>query len=448
MKSKLNFRFASVFLLVTITALNSFGQRVSFNSLEQVFEFAFERNIPLLSADAKKRIAALQVQQSYSALFPVVSLNGSYTDNVRIQPTLVPLSLFGGEPGTYSEEKFGRRYVHNAGVTTQVNVLNIQDWLAIGIAKYNSELAQLSFQREKLELMEELSEAYYNYLMWQEIETLSLQNSYASDTIWMIHSKRAAEGVISNLQLNSALINKYKSSNAVQVARSNKKISLNNLKVLLNLNPEDSIFIAEEASVVRPQQLPSADHLSSGSPEVQIANTQVLLSKQTLRASRADFAPSLTAIYQLSSQVAGDKFLSSENGNSTSQQYFGLRLSVPLFMGGVRRQQLKVNEVDYQNKLEVCQAQKNQADINFNTLLTEYYSAFSQLNDSEKILEGYQKNSRHGQKLFMEGVISLDERLRLFSDYVNYQNEYLRLMFNFKVSHYRIKVRQLINSKQ
>lgn len=437
-------RIAAVFLLLFIAAIDSSGQRVSFNSLSQVFEFASKNNIQLRTADARKRIAALQIQQSYSTLFPNVSLNGNYTDNIKIQPTLVPLSLFGGEPNTYSEEKFGRRYTYNANVSAQVSILDLKNWFAIGMSKYNFELTQLSFQKDKMELMEELAAAYYNYLMWQEIEKLSRQNSYASDTIWMTYNKRATEGLIGNVQLNTALINKYKSSTALQVAQANKKISLNNLRALLNLNPADSIFINDQISAIKPGPLP-AERFTFSSPELQIAHIQTLLSRNTMRTLRAAFAPSLTAVYQYSSQVAGDKFLSGENANNTSQQYFGLRLSVPLFMGGYRRQQLKAGEIDYQNKLDVYQTMKNQTDINNSTMLIEYHSAESQLIDAAKILEGYQENNMHAQKLFIEGVISGDERLRVLNEYVNYQSEYLRLMSNYLVSQYRIQIRQLIN---
>lgn len=432
-----------ILFLSCISMSLSAQTQVSFSSLDQVFEYAAKNNIRLITAETQKQIADGQIRQSYSTLFPTVTLNGNYTDNIKIQPTLVPLSLFGGAEGTYSEEKFGRRYVYNANLAAQVNLLNLQDWFTIRASKYNAEVARLNIEKTKLELFDQVAAAYYNYLLWHEVENISLQNFRVADSTLMILNNRLNEGAISDLQLNIALINRQKSLGTFKTAQTNQTISVNNLKMLLNIKKQDTLLISEQLN----GELPSpgvAGRSSFSNADVRIAHAQTLLAKNTLRTSRATFAPSLYAVYQYSSQIAGDQFLSFENTNNISQQYFGLRFSVPLFTGGYRRQLLQNNSIDYQGKLKTYEALKDQADMDNNNLLIEYNSAYEQLLDAKKIVEYYQKNDKHAQKMLNEGLISTDDRLKIFSDYLAYQNEYIRVLSNYLVNEYRIKIRQTI----
>lgn len=51
-------------------------------------------------------------------------------------------------------------------------------------------------------------------------------------------------------------------------------------------------------------------------------------------------------------------------------------------------------------------------------------------------------NYKHISLRYQEGVASLDDRLKAFSDYISYQNQYLNSLSEMLVQLYQIKLRQ------
>ena len=109
----------------------------TFSSLKEVWTYAEAHNVQVGSSYAQMQIAAGSVRQAQNNFLPGVSLNGGLTDNVSIQPTLVPAELFGGEPGTFVEETFGKRYNYNAGVNAQLDLINTTNWFTLRGARSN-----------------------------------------------------------------------------------------------------------------------------------------------------------------------------------------------------------------------------------------------------------------------------------------------------------------------
>ena len=138
------------------------------------------------------------------------------------------------------------------------------------------------------------------------------------------------------------MINKEKAAKSLGVAAQNKAVQLNNLKLLLNIS--DSITITEK--IVEKDFINDTAQFAPD-PNVLLAYNQVMLSKNEWQSSKAAFAPTLSAVYQYSSQVAADEFLKFGNSNTMPQEYWGLRLSVPIFAGNIRRYQIQKAKIDY-----------------------------------------------------------------------------------------------------
>lgn len=413
---------------------------VTFHSLEAMWAYADENNLQIASARTNEHIAQKSVQQAYGNLLPDITANGSFTDNVQIQPTLLPASLFGGEPGTYIEEQFGRRYVYNANITAQLNVLNMQNWFNIKSAKYQSEIANLNVSKARQTLYEQIANAYYSHLLANEITEITRLNVIIADTILQSAQQKFKEGFISEMALNTAHIHRKEADTNFQIAQQNQGLSLNQLKILLHLSAQDSLVIADPLKI----SLQTTTHPTSFPlhPDVRLALAQMQLSQNNVQAAKAAYIPTLSAVYQWNMQVAGDEFLNFSGSNTLPQQFWGLRLTMPIFSGFDRHLQIEKSKLDYLQQEKFYESAQNQATAEDNTRWLEYQNAYQTWQQAEEILDLYRKNDAHAARQLSEGLISLDERMETFADYVANQNDYFQRLSELLIQQYRIQIRQ------
>jgi outer membrane protein TolC len=420
--------------------LTTFVQaQVKLNSLEEVWAYADANNIELKTALVNKKIAATSIKQAYGGMLPSVTANAGFTDNLQIQSTLIPANLFNSAApeGTYAEAAFGRRYSYNGNVVAEMDILNIQNWFAVKGAKLSDEMAALTIARTKKDLYGQLANSYFSCILLTEAEKLSRENLQAINTIYTVSANKFKDGLISEVTFNLAKINKEKAEKSLDVAVQNKLLQLNNLKLLLNSN--DAIVVVEEFK----EDTPIAPHIAfAPDPNVQMYILDALMSKNDWQSQKVAFVPTLSAVYQYSTLVAGDHFMDFDNTNTIPQQYWGLRLSLPIFTGNTRRYETQKAKLDYENKRERYDHAVLENNIHNTNLLIAYNSALQTYTKCKNILDLYQANDRHASQRMDEGIIPMDERLDFYSDMIIGQNDYLQSMSDYFIQQYRLKISQ------
>jgi outer membrane protein len=428
------------FLLLVSCCFAGWGAKAQlrFVSLHELWAYADAHNMQVQAAEAGRAIAGINTRQARGAMLPTVSAGGGFTDNITIQSTLVPANLFNpaAPTGTYTEAIFGRRYIYNGSIGVQFDILNLKDWFGVKAAKLSAEIAVLNFAKTKETLYEQLANTYYSYILLNEAERLSKENIWTAEKSYELAGNKFQEGLISEVTLNTALINKQKAEKSLEATVENKSLLLNNLRLLLNTS--DSIVLREELQEAEPL----TDSGFSPDPNVQLANMQVMNAKNEWQSSKSSFSPTLSAVYQYNTQIAADDFLKFSNSNTTPQQYWGLRLSMPIFTGGSRKNTVQKAKIDYDLKQKEYESARLQSELTNKNILIEYMSALNAYNKSKNILDLYKRNDLHAERKMNEGIVLLDERLKVYSDLVNNQNEYLQSLSDYLIQHYRLQIRK------
>lgn len=427
----------TLFILLTFP-LVGYGQ-LHFSSIGEIWKYADENSTTLKLQDLTRSSANLDRKKSYAGIMPAVSANGLFTDNITIQSTLIPSSLFnpGAPADSYTEARFGRRYIYNANISAQMELLNAQTWFGIKAAKINEEIVAASGASIRKDLYTQLATAYFTCLLLQEIERNSKENLKTAGEIYSQALEKYSDGLISEIPLNTALINKEKAGKMLENAGLNYSIQMNNLQLLLNT--EDSIELQTDPSAGNPL---IADRHFPEDPEVRKAQLQMMLSQNQWRSSKAAFLPTLSAVYQYGSQVAGDNFLSFGNSNTVSQQYWGLRLSMPIFSGRTRKIQVQKSKIEYQRMQDQYRYTQQQVNTENTNRTLSYFAARHSWEKSSSILELYRRNDLHASARLKEGVISLDERLKAYSDLLGGEQEYFQSLSDYYIQQYTLQLSQ------
>lgn len=412
----------------------------TFGSLLSLWEYADKHSVQIISARAQKDIANAGVHQAQRNFLPSVNINGGFTDNVSIQPTLVPGELFGGQPGTFVEEQFGKRYNYNAGLSGQLDLLNTSNWFTLKGARLTESVSDLNWKLNRQNVYKATADAYFTYYLMMEREKLAEKSLKTAEAILMHATENYHQGQISQVTLNTTAIHVKNASLSLLVSRQSQQNALMQLKQWLDMSMTDSLILTD--NLVVPLSEEASVLISSADVNVSLAQVQMLAAHNSWQASRAAYVPTLSALYVFNTQITGDEFLNFNDANNLPQQYWGLRLTLPLLAHGTRTYQMDKQRLEYETATKRYESASRQAALNDNNLLDNFYTAREKFRVSDEILELYHANDVHATRQFEAGQMSLDERLRIYQDYLDYKNEYLRNLSDFYMRYAELKVRQ------
>ncbi|MCD6012418.1 MAG: TolC family protein [Flavipsychrobacter sp.] len=433
----------SILLLFT-GGYTSNGQ-VEFKSLEEVWQYADAHNITIRSAKYEVEKSLYSKRQSYSALLPQVSANGTYTNNIQLQTTVVPANTF--NPAIPSDSirtfQFGRQFVYVGGVTAQMSVLNLQNIYNTRIAKETEELNNASLANTRKNIYQQVATQYYSILLMGEALKLSGQMSLIADSIYQSVNNKYKEGTANAANVDIAKLNLNRAQQNYIAAQYQVQIARNNMKILLGIPAGDSLHIRGNLDE---HLLKEQEGTFKEDPAIRLAMYQTKISLSQYRASNIAFAPTINLAYNYNIQRFDDKFEPFVEAKGAKAwfpaQYWMLQASWPLFTGGSRYFQSKKNKIAWEQSKEQYEQARNQSVLNDENIRLSYQRSLAVLNKTKEVMNLSLDNYRHVTNRQQSGIVSIEERLTAFKDYIDYQNQYLNSLSDMLVQLYTVKIRQ------
>jgi outer membrane protein TolC len=412
-----------------------------FGSLEEVWRYADAHNVAIKNAGYEVEKAKYGRQQSYLDFLPDVTASGSYTDNMTIQTTLIPAVIFGGPEGVYRPVQFGQKYIYSAGFNAQLDLVNLQTWHNLRIAKETEALNKAASGNTRKNTYQQIATQYYACILNSEALRLAQRSAEVADSVFGSVSNKFAEGATSLPNMDIAKLNSERAQQTYITASYQLQTSHNALKALLGLSVTDTISINQSLSAGT--TLP-ADAVFAEDPNIRVAFHQSRLNLGKLKASNAGIYPTLSVVYNNNSQQFDNTFRPFDAGgpNWFPATYWSLRAQWNIFNGGNRWVQSKRNKLSYLQSVADLEQSTRQSAINDENLKLNYNKTAALLAKAESIMNLSYDNYRHISLRYDEGIASLEDRLRAFSDYISYQNQYLNSLSEMLVQLYNVKIRQ------
>lgn len=412
-----------------------------FGSLPEVFRYADQHALPLQTSRLQEQISRSAEKQSKAYRLPTISGSGAFTDNITLQPTLVPEKLTNpaAPDNSYRELTFGRPFIYTAGVQAQWDMLNFQKWFASKTAIVQTHVATVQTAQTRYAMYNQLASTYYALLLSQEIDTIYAQNLATTSAIARHVADKYAQGLVSEEQRNRATIQQLQAERTLADIRTQYRQLFYDLQN--QLNTTDSLALTETWQ--QPAESASPVSFAPIHPAILLQQSMLELAQSQLSQSKSLLYPSLSVGYQYNYSWATGGFTDFANANRLPQQFLSVRLNVPIFTGFATREKISQSELSIQaQQLQLTQA-RNQVAQEDQTLLLQYDQNRGQLQKARQILTLQQQNDRHVQNRYDGGIISLDERLDKLNDLFKAQNDYVQSLSNYSVSHYKTVIRQL-----
>lgn len=415
-------------LLVCIFRLRA--QTVNDSTLQQAtlqscVQYALTHQPAIQQSFIDEEITERQIKTRLADWYPQISFDYTFQHYLKLPVSVFP--DFTNPDGPKREVTIGVKNTSTVALALNQNIFNRDVLLASRTANVVRQQVRQLTTNNKIDVTVNVSKAYYDVLLTQkQIELLDedivrLDNSlkvafaqYQGGLVDKIDYKRAT------ISLNNAKAQKKSTAELIKAKFAYLKEQMGYPDSLdINLK-YDSVQMIRETTLDTNQTVSYATRI-----EFQLLQTQQRLQQANLKYYRWSYIPSLSAFANYNLAYQNDAF-SDLYSRSFPNSYAGLRLSLPIFQGTKRTQEIRQAElelwrVDYDivSLKNAINTQYTQALSVYKGNLNDYGVLKDNLDIAQEVYNTIQLQYKSGVKTFLDVIIAEAD---LRTSQVNYTN--------------------------
>ena len=363
-------------------------------SLEQALKIALSENIAVKVADKEIERTKYAKKGTYASLFPQIDATGSYQRTIKKQVMYMDfdMSSFGGGSAagsgstgsgtagtgegsgtgagsTASSSKnnggleVGRWNTWSAGVSASMPVVNAQLWKSIKISGMDVELAVEKARASRLDMVSQVKNAYYAVLfskeafnVYKEVYENAMTNYAETEKKYNVQKATDLDMARAKTNVANAIPNVYNAESSVILALWQLKAVMG-IDLEMNIDVEGAI---EDYSEYMTSDVTKADSISldrnSTMKQLEIQANELA---QSIKAQQYAYIPTLALAFNYSYNAMTNDFNFKEY-RWTPYSYVGVSLSIPIFSGGKRLNQVRQARNSYeQMRLQMTSTERN-----------------------------------------------------------------------------------------
>ena len=363
-------------------------------SLEQALKIALSENIAVKVADKEIERTKYAKKGTYASLFPQIDATGSYQRTIKKQVMYMDfdMSSFGGgsaagsgstgsgtagtgegsgtgSGSTTSSSKnnggleVGRWNTWSAGVSASMPVVNAQLWKSIKISGMDVELAVEKARASRLDMVSQVKNAYYAVLfskeafnVYKEVYENAMTNYAETEKKYNVQKATDLDMARAKTNVANAIPNVYNAESSIILALWQLKAVMG-IDLEMNIDVEGAI---EDYSEYMTSDVTRADSISldrnSTMKQLEIQANELA---QSIKAQQYAYIPTLALAFNYSYNAMTNDFNFKEY-RWTPYSYVGMSLSIPIFSGGKRLNQVRQARNSYeQMRLQMTSTERN-----------------------------------------------------------------------------------------
>ncbi|KAA6432732.1 TolC family protein [Dyadobacter flavalbus] len=396
------------------------GNAQSSLSLKQCIDYGLEHFGTVRLADYQKQTADQQARQALGLYLPQVSGTGNFTDNIKLQTSVIPAGIFGPEPTRIA---FGQKYQTNVSATATQVIYDKALLLGIKANKPNQQLAELNSRQTKEDIIYNITSNYYQVFVAKQQIGLLRDNLERTQQVLDVLKLQRDNGVIQPVDYTNTEVTYNNTRSQLSVAENDLNLALNRLKYQMGL--------AQDQQITLPDSLPQDQVPVAGNMQFDVNNlagyqqgeTNIALQRLQLERIRAGYQPTLSASASYGTLAFANDFGAAfRNFNGFGS--VGLSLRVPIFDGLQRDAQIN------QQKLTVM-TQEEQQRLNASAFQLQFNNSQSQLQRAQITVQNDQRTVQQAQEVYNITTLQYKQGVKALSDLINADNSYRQAQSNY-----------------
>ncbi|MBN7800106.1 TolC family protein [Algoriphagus aestuariicola] len=422
------------------------GQKVSVRNFGDILDFAYTQSDEKQLWELQRLQEESSQRESKSELLPRLRAYGNWDNYLELPVQLLPSESVGGEPGTFTEIRFGTKYQVNLGLEFSIPLVDLELWNRIKTDRLKYEVAKEDISSQEHAWVEQLARSYYLLLLHKESLELAKNRYVLSDSIYRLAKAKFEIGELEPLPFHRIEASARSAKNQVFNQEKQVKTALNSLNRLIGADQTSEFEFLDQLADQQPEIL-TADYDLEQLPEWKMAQHRVDLNEQALKQSRTSHLPTLMATGSFYQQTLGNQ-LNLQDASSFEVGVWGLRLEWDIFQGGKQKTKTKTAALDYQI------AQK-QLEVTRQALVQEKLDLEAEIVHNQALATGflpllsvYESNYRLAGIQWAEGFIPVDELLQVENEWIDQQLDYLLALSELATSKALVSIRNHSYSQQ
>ncbi|MEO8820331.1 MAG: TolC family protein [Ginsengibacter sp.] len=386
-------------------------------TLQNCIQYAVKHNPDIQSAAINEEITEAQIKNKLADWYPQVNFTYNLQHNIQL-----PTFIFNGNvshSGTYNTSGA------NLGLTQ--NIFNRDVLLASRTAPDVRQAASENTVNKKIDLAVMVSKAFYDLILTEQQLKVTDQDIVRTNQSLKDAYYQYQAGIVDKTDYKRATIalnNAKAQKNSGEESLKAKKAYLKDLigypsTRVLELD-YDTTQMEKEVAMDTLQTVNYNDRI-----EIQQLQTQQKLQQYNLQYYKWSFLPNLSAFGNYNLNYLNNKF-SKLYSQTYPNSFIGLTLTLPIFQGGKRIQEIKQAQFEITQANNDIRSYENQINSEYeNALATyksnlyNYYSLKENLSLASEVYDVIQLQYRSGVKAYLD-VITAESDLRTAQ--INYYN--------------------------
>jgi len=399
-------------------------------SLKSCIEYGLKNNRSNAVYANEKRIADAKAKEALAAYLPVVSINSTLDNNLKVQQTVIPAGIF-----SPNDIRVAFTKKINTNHVARLDQVLFDQSLITGLKsnKYNIQQAELNERGNKERIIYNISNTFANIFVYREQRSLYRTNLESYRAQKDIIALQVNKGTVLQKNLDKVTVDYNNTLSQLRVSESNLALAENQLKYEMGYPMEkvlviDSISAAREFTKLPASRGEKKTFLAGNRADYTLSEVNAKLLEIDQGRIRAGSLPRLTAYAQYGAVGFGDQV---GPAFSTLSPYsaIGLKLTIPVFDYFKRNAQYKQAKLKRLNALENLK-------IDQDTYALEYQEALAKVLNEQTNMDNNRRNALLAKSVFDTTNLQFSKGITDLTDWLNAQNSLKEAQNNYLISLY------------
>jgi outer membrane protein len=429
--------FLSLFLLSVLLAN---AQTNAEKTVSECIAIALKNNPNLANNKLDDLIYDAEIGEIKADLYPQLKLKGSYQYYFDVPQSLVPSSLLGGSPNTYSYTAFLVPQNISSSMDFSWQLYNPAILSAIKINKLSKEINKTTIKDKTENIVYDISATYLN-IQINELQVNLTQSNIKNLTKNLgLTTKLFDQGLVLRSDMDNIKVSLVNLETVLTNQENAVKELYYLLKVLMGMNPYETLkvqpFAEGSKTITNTTEIDTEAYKNRSSfLSLQQAGEIITLEKKSIKAG---YLPTLNLIGSFGYAGLDTQFGAFQTYNDRwyPTNFLQLNLEIPLFDGFKKRNQMLKNKY---------QSEQNENSLKYlkNTLQMEQLNAINTFNSASKEYDFQTENVALANKLYKQKQLEYQNNTASLTDLLNVENTLKSAQTNYLNTIIKLKIAEL-----
>ena len=424
MNIKMRFKtLIAMLALVTLTYAQE-GNPTMHLTLDKAIELALSENPTMKVAEQEIQLKEVSKREAWQNLLPTVTIDGTISYNIKVAEIKTSMGSF--KMGMDDSNTW------NGALQVAVPLYAPAVYKTMSLTKSDLELAVEKSRGSKLDLVNQVTKAYYQLMLAQDSYKVLQDNYKQAEINFDIVKAKFDQGSVSEYDKLSAEVQKNSAWPSVVSGKNAVELAKLQLKVLMGITADINLVIDDN---LKNHEVEMA---AAGTQRIDLSNNSTLrqldLNADLLRKQRkilnTSFHPTLALVGSYQYQSMSNTNWEVNNYNWSNASSLTLSLSIPLFKAS-NFTKLKTNKIQQSQLAENRLNTERMLNMQAQSYIDNMKKSSEQLQSSKLAVEQAQKGLNISQKRYEIGKGTILELNNSQVSLTNTQLAYNNTIFEY-----------------